>query len=90
VYKSLKKVRPQISSDTEALQMAFTEHVSGREPECRGNGLKFVADAISQNNWYLFFQSGDCACIIKNGQMEICIANNNHHCFSGCLAVIKY
>jgi hypothetical protein len=90
VYNSLKKVRPQIKDDSEALGLAFVEHVSGREPEHRGNGLKFVADIIRQNKWKLFFQSGKGVIQIKDGQIGVRITTDNEHCTKGCLAVIKY
>lgn len=45
VRSSLERVRPGID-DLQALQIAFVEHVTGRAPEKRGNGLKFVMNAI--------------------------------------------
>jgi len=33
---------PELSTDEEAVRTAFTKVVSGRAPESRGNGLKFV------------------------------------------------
>ena len=39
IRSTLTRVRPEISSDAEALHIAMTEAVSGRAPENRGNGL---------------------------------------------------
>ena len=45
VRASLSRVRPGID-DTQALLIAFSEHVTGRAPEKRGNGLKFVMNVL--------------------------------------------
>ena len=42
VKTTLQQVRPNLATDIEALNVAFTEIVSGRNPEKRGNGLKVV------------------------------------------------
>jgi hypothetical protein len=64
VKGSLLPVIPSISTDLEAVEMAFTKQISGRAPEQRGNGLKFVSEAVRQNCWNLFFQSGNGTCSI--------------------------
>lgn len=46
IFSSLKAVRPELHTDSEALLMALTQRVSGRAPEKRGNGLKFAVDAL--------------------------------------------
>lgn len=58
VRKTLLRVRPNIETDTEALLIAFTEVVSGRAPEKRGNGLKVVRRIIENNPIGLVFRSG--------------------------------
>lgn len=58
IRKTLSRVRPTIASDVEALQMAFTEIVSGRSPEKRGNGLKVVRRIVELNPIGLLFRSG--------------------------------
>ncbi|MDR1114258.1 MAG: hypothetical protein LBL50_04120 [Candidatus Margulisbacteria bacterium] len=70
VRKTLSKVRPNIGSDEEALRIAFTERVSGRSPEKRGNGLKFVAKIVTEQNWDLYFQSGKGFCEISGGKIN--------------------
>src|SRR4030042_12340 len=44
VFATLKKVKPELTNDIEALEVAFTEIISGRAPEVRGNGLKVVRE----------------------------------------------
>lgn len=86
IKKSLSSIKP-FDNDLNAITTAFTEEVSGRAPEQRGNGLKFVAENMIKNKWSLYFQSGVGCCIIEDGIM------NFKQCdFSviGCLAVMKF
>lgn len=65
VRSSLERVRPGIN-DHEALRIAFTEHVTGRAPEKRGNGLKFVMNALREFAAAQFiFQSGNAKLTFK-------------------------
>ena len=57
VLRTLRRIRPGLKNDAEALQAAFTEFITGRAPEHRGNGLKYVVQAIVQATAHLFFQS---------------------------------
>ncbi|MEK7619922.1 MAG: hypothetical protein AAB413_01640 [Patescibacteria group bacterium] len=58
VRSSLERVRPGIDDHT-AMRIAFTEHVTGRAPEKRGNGLKFVLNALNELPAFQFtYQSG--------------------------------
>ena len=87
VRQSLLLVLPSITSDLEAVEIAFTKRISGRSPEQRGNGLKFVSEMIQQNNWHFYFQSGLGSCSIdKKGikflEKEISVI--------GCLAIIDF
>ncbi|MDR2429206.1 MAG: hypothetical protein LBD62_05300 [Candidatus Margulisbacteria bacterium] len=87
VRKTLSSVVPNIASDKNALQIAFTERVSGRSPEKRGNGLKFVAKVMTAQKWDLYFQSGTGFCEITNGNMSF---GNTASPVFGCLALLKY
>ncbi len=58
IRKTLFRVRPTIKTDIEALRIAFTEIISGREPEKRGNGLKVVKKIVESNSIGLLFHSG--------------------------------
>ena len=87
VRQSLLAVLPSISSDVVAVEIAFTKRISGRSPEQRGNGLKFVSDMIQQNDWHLYFQSGTGSCLIdKNGMTFIEKAIP----VIGCLAIMDF
>ena len=49
ILATLKRVRPTLTTHQEALRVAFTEIISGRAPEERGNGLKFVREVITKH-----------------------------------------
>lgn len=88
IRQTISRVMPKIITDEEALMVAFTQVVSGRSPERRGNGLKFVAQIIKQHRWSLTFQSGNAELMYDKGrllpihQLETKI--------NGCLAIIYY
>ena len=84
---SLLQVIPNIQNDLEALKIAFTQKISGRSPEQRGNGLKFVSETIRNNNWDLYFQSGNAYCIINKTGTKY---SNGNTFISGCLAIIDF
>ncbi|MBI4425102.1 MAG: winged helix-turn-helix transcriptional regulator [Elusimicrobia bacterium] len=46
VFRSLSRVDPSILNEQDALVAAFEKRISGRAPEQRGNGLKFVKQII--------------------------------------------
>lgn len=59
ILTSLKRVLPELQDDATALKTAFYERISGRKPEKRGNGLKFVRSILDQSeNKTLVFTSG--------------------------------
>lgn len=87
VLRTIKKVKPGVSTDGEALKVAFTETISGRSPEQRGNGLKFVRKVVCENNLELNFYSGQALCLINSKQMEIKREENN---IKGTIAIIKF
>lgn len=86
IRKSLSKVRV-FNSDIEAIKTAFTERISGRAPEQRGNGLKFVLESIKNRKWILYFHSGTAVCQIENGDVSF---SESNYCMNGCLAVMKF
>ncbi len=47
IYQSLSRVIPKFSDEESAVKKAFEEQLSGRAPEKRGNGLKFVKKIIT-------------------------------------------
>jgi len=89
VLGTLSRVRPELKNHTDALRVAFTEIISGRDPEKRGNGLKFVREVISGNPMSLFFRSGDAELQLQEGESELSITRAQVNT-RGCLAVIKF
>lgn len=43
---SLTRVRPDLRDAADTLRIAFTTQISGRAPEQRGKGLRFILDAL--------------------------------------------
>jgi len=85
VKTTLKRVKPEIKDDIDALQIAFTERISGRAPENRGNGLKYVKNNISAMNMRLEFYSGNAKATASNNfKVEL---SEKHH--NGCIAIIS-
>lgn len=89
ILQTLKRVKPELSTHAEALQIAFTEVVSGRTPEARGNGLKFVRKVIQDYPMNLLFQTGNASLILKHTENELRIEQNLAP-IKGCLALITY
>jgi hypothetical protein len=48
VLRTLQRVRSSLKTEEEAVRVAFTESISGRAPEKRGNGLKFVRKFVKE------------------------------------------
>jgi len=84
ILATLKKVKSELKSDVEALKTAFTEKISGRAPENRGNGLKFVKENVEKRKMHLTFISGN-AKMELNEKMEIKATDEN---IRGCLAIL--
>lgn len=90
LLKTLKKVRPSLNNDKEALEVAFTEIISSRKPEARGNGLKFVRQVVSDNiSFSIEFYSGSAKLFIKQGSEELNIKSSDIN-YSGCVSLIKF
>jgi len=89
VLTTLRKVRPDLANDQDALKMAFTEIISGRAPESRGNGLKFVRKIVTDNKYDFLFKSGRAELRINKKSNGLSIAKAKVP-ISGCLALIKF
>lgn len=89
ILATLKRVKPQLKNHQDALRTAFTEMISGRSPEYRGNGLKFVRDVVTTNKISLFFQTGNARLIIQKNDSDVNIQKSVIN-FQGCLALIKF
>lgn len=73
ILATLKRVRPELSNASEALKVAFTETISGRYPEARGNGLKFVRSIVIVNPFTLYFKTGDACLYLKENKRYVTI-----------------
>lgn len=88
ILETLRFVRPELASHKDALKVAFTEIISGRFPERRGNGLKSVAQNILASNVRLTFRTGSAQMDLKKGDTEL----NMTPCetFHGCFALLTF
>lgn len=84
ILATLQKAKPELANDIEALKTAFLERISGRAPEKRGNGLKFVKENIQSQKMHLTFISGNAQAEL-NDNMKITETKNTT---KGCLAII--
>lgn len=89
ILTTLKRVRPNLTMADEALKVAFTETVSGRFPETRGNGLKFVRSIIVNNPFTLYFQTGNAYLYLKQHDKDVVIRQARTS-IKGCLATIGF
>lgn len=88
VLTTLKKVRPNLKDDKEALLVAFTETLSSRKPEHRGNGLKYVKKVIQNNPMSLWFHSGRAIVHLINNK-DLVIAKTKEK-MNGCFVILTY
>ncbi len=89
ILKTLRQVRPGLATHVEAVNVAFTEFVSGRAPEKRGNGLKLVREVVTDQLIDLFFTSGDAEVRMK-GSDKIFRVTRGQRIVRGCLAKIEF
>lgn len=89
ILKTLKRVKPELNDASEALKVAFTETISGRLPEARGNGLKFVRSVITRNPFTLSFQTGDAVLYLKEDDKRIVVSKTEEQ-VRGCVAIISF
>lgn len=89
ILTTLRQVRPNLASDVDALYVGFTEIVSGRSPEKRGNGLKVIRRVAESNPIGLELRSGLGVVRIpqKPGPMSISMDKEN---VRGTYAVITF
>ena len=89
ILATLKRVKPELTNASEALKVAFTETISGRRPEARGNGLKFVRSVIVENPFTLNFQTGDACLYLKEYDRDIIITHAETY-MRGCFVAIGF
>ena len=89
IKATLSRVCPNLKDDADALKVAMTEHISGRSPEQRGNGLKFVLSVATENQIGISLQSGFAIATIDqmDGNFKIVLAD---HYIRGVLTKVKY
>ncbi len=89
ILQTLKRVKSELKDHQDALKTAFTEIISGRKPEARGNGLKYVRSVISKNQINLVFQTGNAKLILNGGNPDLNIEKVKEN-IRGCIALITY
>lgn len=89
ILATLRRVRPELETDRDALRVAFTEIVTGRAPEKRGNGLKFVRSVVAMAPIEVEFQSGRAAVRLHPKDRELQVIDEEK-ALRGCLAVIQF
>jgi len=89
ILKTLKRVIPELKDHEQALKVAFTKIISGRKPEARGNGLKYIRSVISKNPINLIFQTGNAKLILNGGSADLDIKTVKED-ICGCIALITY
>jgi len=89
ILATLKRVKLGLNNDMKALEVAFTEILSGRAPESRGNGLKFVRKIVAENPISLLFQSGDAELTLTKDS-DVLDIKHSAEPFRGCLALITF
>ena len=83
---TLSKTITDIKDDKTAIEVAFTKPVSGRAPELRGNGLKFTISSIVENNWNLYYHSGNAVCRADGKGYSFELSDYNHN---GCFCILS-
>ncbi len=89
ILETLRQVRPELPSHVAAVEVAFTEFISGRAPEKRGNGLKTVRQVVMERPIDLFFTSGDAE-VRMQGSRKVFHVTRGQRIVRGCLAKIEF
>jgi len=89
ILETLRRVRPGLPNHVAAVNVAFTEFISGRAPEKRGNGLKLVREVVMEQPIDLFFTSGDAEVRMK-GSNKAFHVTRGQQIVRGCLAKIGF
>lgn len=89
ILATLRRVRPELKNHVAALRVAFTEIVSGRAPEARGNGLKFVRQVVAAYPMSLLFRSGDAELRLNHDNQKLFIIRSASE-IRGCFALIGF
>ena len=88
IISSLRKQLPAGTSPDEVMRIAFEERVSGRAPEQRGNGLKFVRNGVDGRRQRLYCFSGNT--VYGKGNLIFKINRKSLENSPGTLSVIEW
>ena len=83
---TLSKAISDVTDDKIAIETAFTKPVSGRAPELRGNGLKFTISSVVENNWSLYYHSGNAVCKADGNGFSFEVSTFYH---KGCFCILS-
>ena len=89
ILETLSRVKKGLNNHQDALKVAFTEVVTGRAPEHRGNGLKYVRRVVTEFPIRLTFQTGDAKLNLQKGDIDVKIEHANQS-FRGCLVLLRF
>ena len=89
ILTTLGRVDPTLETHTQALTIAFTKIISGRSPEVRGNGLKFVKKVVTSHPLGLSFQTGNALLELSEKENKVNVKAIQEN-IRGCFAIIKY
>jgi excisionase family DNA binding protein len=89
ILETLRQVKPELQSHVDAVKVAFTEFISGRAPEKRGNGLKLVREVVMEQPINLFYTSGDAEVRLKGADKVFQVARGER-LVRGCLVKIEF
>lgn len=89
ILATLSRIRPSLQNHRDALTVAFTEILTGRAPEHRGNGLKFVRKVVTENNIKLAYQTGDACLVLPSYDANLHVSKCGAS-IMGCSAILSY
>lgn len=89
ILATLRQVRPELPNHVAAVTVAFTEFISGRAPEKRGNGLKLVREVVTEQPIDLFFTTGDAEVRMRGSDKAFRVTRGERS-VRGCLAKIEF
>ncbi len=89
IRTTLVRVKPTLRTHADALRTAFTEILTARASEHRGNGLKYVRSIITSNALTLAFQTGDAQVRLAENDTQLDVTQETS-ALRGCFAVIHF
>ena len=89
ILATLQRVEPTLKTHAQALTLAFTKTISGRSPEVRGNGLKFVKNVVTSHSLKLSFQTGNALLELSEEETQVNV-KIVQETIRGCFVIIEY